>query len=146
MKIGRLLFLSGMPRQAFDNFERRGHLAFLKKTRFEGVDRFEYAHALGLAAFWRFRIIGVDPHRISEILEYPDHWRAICAIARRDQVILRRIGIAFDEQGRVVLEGDRRSDCNISKDLAGVYVDLIELDADLRMQLTGDEALTELKG
>lgn len=144
MKRERLLFLSGMTRQAYDNFDRRGHLRFLKRTRFEGVDRFEYGHALALAAFWRFREMGMDPQRIAEVISYPDHWRAICDIARGDTAIVQRIGVAFDNKGRLVHEGDRRSDCAGQPDLAGAFVDLGQLDADLRAQLSAEECVTGL--
>jgi hypothetical protein len=79
MKVGHLMYLTGMPKQVFDNLARRGHLDFLEKGVGEGVDRFTPVHALALAVFWSMRRLTVDAGGCSGMVEA--NWDRIARVA-----------------------------------------------------------------
>jgi hypothetical protein len=79
MKLGHLLFLSGLSRDAYNSLNRRGHLAFLQKHVGEGVDRYSEAHALGMAAFHYLRQLGLSPELAASAVH--DSWPDIMRVA-----------------------------------------------------------------
>jgi hypothetical protein len=127
VKLGHLLYLSGMNREAYNTLARRGHLDFLKENGLAGVDRFNHAHALAITAFTYLRRIGLEPSTIA--LAITESWWEIKRVVGLDAEPIKTglCGVRINNLGITDTWGWRHPNGRDVEPIASASVNLVTL-------------------